>query len=377
MTLATPPIVAAVLLAAGLCLSARPVAAATPRGAAGDSNRVEFKAGEMSRQTSSGSAALRNGGNPEIRMLVWYPAASSEAELPVDAGSPVFQAGAVSAKAPFADGLRHPLVLLSHGFGGTGRQMTWLGTAMARAGYVAVAVDHPGTNGIDGITAQGAYAPWERAGDLSAALDLVLGDPALASHVDRDRVGVAGFSMGGFAAALIVGASADFGNFTAFCQGPQRDAICNRQVEFALDYAQRGTVLDTPAMAEIRGREKADWRDPRVKAAFLIDPALGPALSVTSLRQVRVPVTVIYGSADAIAPPGSNALLIGDSIPGAALMALQDVGHYDFLSECSQTARRQGLIYCQDGAGTTRRETHRRAAAAAIEFFDAALHVGK
>src|SRR5206468_9999546 len=115
-----------------------------------------------------------------------------------------------------------------------------------------------------------------------AALDLVLGDPALASHVDRDRVGVAGFSMGGFAAALVVGASADFGNFTAFCQGPQRDAICNKQVEFALDYAQRDTVLDVPAMAEIRAREKADWRDPRIKAAFLIDPALGPALSVAS-----------------------------------------------------------------------------------------------
>jgi predicted dienelactone hydrolase len=375
MTLATPPIVAAVLLAAGLCLSTRPAAAAALPGPASDATRVEFKAGELSRQTSSRSAALRNGGNPAIRMLVWYPAASSEPEFPVDAGSPVFLAGAVSGKAPFADGLRHPLVLLSHGFGGTARQMTWLGTALARAGYLAVAVDHPGTNGIDGITAQGAYAPWERAGDLSAALDLVLGDPALASHVDRDRVGVAGFSMGGFAAALIVGARVDFGNFTAFCQGPRRDAICNKQVEFPLDYAQRDTVLDGPAMTEIRGREKADWRDKRIKAALLIDPALGPALGVASLRQVRVPVTVIYGTADAIAPPRSNALLIGDSIPGVALIPLENVGHYDFLSECSETASRQGLIYCKDGPGTTRRETHRRAAAAAIEFFDGALKV--
>jgi hypothetical protein len=68
-------------------------------------------------------------------------------------------------------------------------------------------------------------------------------------------------------------------------------------------------------------------------------------------------------------------LLIGDSIPGAALIPLENVGHYDFLSECSETASRQGLIYCKDGAGTTRRETHRRAAAAAIEFFDGALKV--
>jgi len=376
MTFASCPIAATVLLAAALCLSARPVAAAALPGSASDATRVEFKAGEMARQSSSRSAALRNGGNAQIRMLLWYPAASSEAELPVDAGSPVFVAGTVAAKVPFADDLRHPLVLLSHGFGGTARQMTWLGAALARAGYVAVAVDHPGTNGIDGITAQGAYAPWERASDLSAALDLVLGDPALASHVDRDRVGVAGFSMGGFAAALIAGARADFGSFTAFCQSPRRDAICNKQVEFALDYAQRGPVLDAPAMAEIRGREKSDWRDTRIKAAFLIDPALGPALSAASLRQIRVPITVIYGTADTIAPPPSNALLIGNSIPGAALIPLQDVGHYDFLSECSKAARRQGVIYCQDGMGTTRQETHRRAAAAAIEFFDSALQAG-
>jgi predicted dienelactone hydrolase len=313
-------------------------------------------------------------------MLVWYPAATAEAELPVGVGSsqtPVFLPGVVAREAPPADGPRHPVVLLSHGFGGTARQMTWLGTALARAGYVAVAVDHPGTNGIDGITAQGAYSPWERAGDLRAALDLVLADPALASHVDRERVGVAGFSMGGFTAALLVGARADFGNFTAFCRGPQRDAICDKQVEFPLDYSQRDAVLAAPAMAEIRGREKADWRDGRVKAAFLIDPALGPGLGGESLRHVQVPVAVIYGTADAIAPPRSNALLIGGSIPGAALVPLQEVGHYDFLSECSETARRQGLVYCKDGAGTTRRETHQRAAAAAIEFFGAALRAGK
>lgn len=370
MTIASHPLFGSALIAACLCLVAAPVAAALPASAASP-----FKAGEMARQTSSRSAGLRNHANPGIRLLVWYPVAASEVEQPLDAGSPVFLAGAVAAKAPFADQSQHPVVLLSHGFGGTARQMTWLGTALARAGYVAVAVDHPGTNGIDGITTQGAYAPWERVGDLVAALDLVLGDPAITPHIDSNRVGVAGFSMGGFTAALIVGARTDFSNFNAFCRSPKRDAICEKQAEFPLDYTQMRQALAGPAMAEIRDREEADLRDRRVKAAFLIDPALGPAIGVASLGQVQVPVTVIYGTADAIAPPGSNALRIGSSIPGATLVPLTNVGHYDFLSECSDAARQGGLVYCSDGAGTTRRETHERTSAAAIEFFDAALHV--
>ena len=46
--------------------------------------------------------------------------------------------------APFAtDNIRQPVLLLSHGFGGTARIMGWFGIAMARAGYIVIAVDHP------------------------------------------------------------------------------------------------------------------------------------------------------------------------------------------------------------------------------------------
>ena len=48
------------------------------------------------------------------------------------------------------------MILLSHGFGGTARIMGWLGIPLARAGYVVIAVDHPGDNAIDPITVAGA-----------------------------------------------------------------------------------------------------------------------------------------------------------------------------------------------------------------------------
>src|SRR5580704_8483569 len=148
-----------IALAAALALHS-PASAATP-----------LTAGERHLTTTTASAAVRNHGNGTLRITLWYPATAPDQEADIGPpGGAIFVTGRVAADAPFADDARHPLILVSHGFGGTARNMTWLGAALARAGYVVVAVDHPGTNGIDGVTAEGAYAPWERAGDLRAAL---------------------------------------------------------------------------------------------------------------------------------------------------------------------------------------------------------------
>ncbi|KAG1240655.1 hypothetical protein G6F61_014151 [Rhizopus arrhizus] len=80
--------------------------------------------------------------------------------------------------------------------------MGWLGTALARAGYLVIAVDHPGNNGADPMTLPGSVLSWLRADDLRAALAAVQADPVLGAHVDRSRLGVVGFSAGGYTALL-------------------------------------------------------------------------------------------------------------------------------------------------------------------------------
>ena len=72
------------------------------------------------------------------------------------------------------------------------------GTALARAGYVAAAVNHPGNNPIDGYTVAGFTLWWERARDLSAVIDGMLADPTLMTRIDAERIGAAGFSLGGY-----------------------------------------------------------------------------------------------------------------------------------------------------------------------------------
>jgi predicted dienelactone hydrolase len=333
-----------------------------------------FTAGERRLATTSPTAAVRNHGDAAMRLIIWYPASAPEAEVNVGSpDSPIFIAGAVARDASFADMARHPLILLSHGFGGSARQMTWLGAALARHGYVAVAVDHPGTNSIDGITDAGAYAPWAWAADLRAALDFALNRPELAQHIDSDRIGVAGFALGGYASLLAVGARSDFGRFVAFCEGPYRDAMCNTHFEYPLDYHRRAEVLARPGMQALAAEESSDLSDPRIRALFLIAPAFVEALDPASLSRIRVPVGIVLGADDPIAPAATNGELAARLISGARLRALPGVAHYDFLSKCGPAGFRVVAPLCADGRGATRAQTHAVTEAAGIAFFDAAL----
>jgi predicted dienelactone hydrolase len=334
---------------------------------------ASLTAGEAARTATTPSAAARNHGDATLPILVWYPATAAETEFDMGPpGHPIFLTGRVAAGAPFADEARHPLILMSHGFGGVARQMTWLGAPLARHGYIVVAVDHPGTNGRDGVTAEGASAPWERAGDLTAALNLVLADAALSPHIDTSRIGVAGFSMGGFTAALEAGARPDFDHFRMFCKSSERDAICDPQLEFPQKF-NPGEILAQPEMRDIAARQANDFRDPRIKAAFLIAPALGQALDQPSLSRIHIPVEIVLGAADPIAPPKTNGEFLAHVIPAARLTVLPGVGHYDFLSECGPAGTRLAKPLCTDGIGTIRAQTHTTTLTEAIAFFDRTL----
>ena len=336
-----------------------------------------FTAGERRLATTSPTAAARHHGDATLRLIIWYPASEPEAQAIVGPpGSPIFVRGNVATDAPFADVVRHPLILLSHGFGGSARQMTWLGAALARHGYVAVAVDHPGANSNDGISDAGAYAPWAQATDLRAALDFALDQPELARHIDSARVGVAGFALGGYASLLAVGARSDFSHFAGFCEGPGRDAMCNTHFEYPLDYHRRAEVLARPGLEALAAGESSDFGDPRMKAVFLVAPAFMEALDPASLSRVRAPVGIVLGATDPIAPAATNGQLAARLIPGARLRVLPGVGHYDFLSVCGPGGFKEVAPLCVDGAGATRTQTHAVTEAAAIAFFDTALGGG-
>ncbi|MFE0358652.1 alpha/beta hydrolase family protein [Streptomyces nigra] len=117
-------------------------------------------------------------------------------------------------------GERLPVVLLSHGGGYTNYVSSNRGFApltdfWAAHGLVVVQPTHLSSKSL-GLprTAPDARAFWEsRVQDLTAVLDhfdlIEAAVPGLAGRVDRDRVAVAGHSMGGQTASMLLGASVE------------------------------------------------------------------------------------------------------------------------------------------------------------------------
>ena len=312
-----------------------------------------------------------------LETTVWYPAVETAVETRQVIGAPdapLFEAGLSMPHAAFAPSLEKlPLVLLSHGTGGSAEQMAWLGTALARAGFVAAAVDHPGNNSHAAVTAEGFALWWERATDLSEVLDGLLADAELGPHIDRDRIGAAGFSLGGYTVLELGGARTDVAAFFDLCHKQTDDAVCHVPEMRGLGTPEQILVTVRKTSGESLARSGDNYRDPRISAVFAVAPALGFTLTAESLRAMRVAVEVVVGAADPIAPAAENADLIHRSVRGARETVLPGVGHYTFLDTCTPQGKQQIPMYCVDGPGVDREAVHLQVDGLAVQFFGRTL----
>jgi predicted dienelactone hydrolase len=128
-------------------------------------------------------------------VAIWYRRSTGGTQTAY-AENPVFRGVEAFTDAEPAAGL-HPVVLFSHGMGGTDRAQAWLASALADRGAIVVMVNHPGSTWGDHDMARGVRH-WTRAADLSRALDMLMDDPDLGPHLDLTRVMAAGFSFGGW-----------------------------------------------------------------------------------------------------------------------------------------------------------------------------------
>ncbi len=330
--------------------------------------------GERHLVAHEASAALRNASHSdELRITIWYPASAQAVEAPLDVGppdKPLFTSGSAAANADFEDARPRPLILLSHGFGGTARIMAWFGTALARHGYVVIAVDHPGNNGRDPMTVGGAVLYWERPGDLKTALEKAKSDPTIGPHLDLDRVGAAGFSAGGFTTLVEAGVRVDFDRLLRFCDAHPDDGICAPQKEFQYSRSDAAAFFAEPAGASELAHVKDDLSIPGVKAAFVMAPGIVQSLDPESLKRLQIPVAILLGDADKVAPPATNGRVAAALIPGAKLTVLPRVGHYDFLAECTPAGDAAVPVCPTD---VPRAATHKAAIDGALALFGATL----
>ena len=319
----------------------------------------------------------RGAQHQELRVTVWYPAAENAVETqqvigPADA--PLFLAGKAAEHAAMAPALdKWPLVVLSHGTGGSALQMAWLGTSLARAGYVVAAVNHPGNNSLEPYTAEGFVLWWERATDLSEVIDGMLADEEFGPKIDRDRIGAAGFAIGGYTVLALGGTRADISVIVDLCRKQPDAPVCHlpEMKEMGTPEQMLGAVRKTSGVSLARSNES--YVDPRVHAILAIAPAVGMTLTPDSLKAMRVPVLIVVGSGDPIAPPKENADLIRSHDHRARETVLPNIAHYTFLDTCTAAGKKQLDVFCTDPPGVDREAAHTEVSDMAVNFFDREL----
>ncbi len=303
--------------------------------------------GERHLVVTQPSAAVRNAdASPTLKATIWYPAEPTAQTASRDvgpAGDPDLLIGQVAPDAPFASARRYPILLFSHGFNGSAQTTAWFGLALARAGYVVISVDHPGNNLVDPQTPGGALLWWLRADDLKVALAAVAKDPALGAHVDPQRVGIAGWSMGGLTALLAVGGIFDGRLFDQFCATHTAKACPPAAALPLFDPAKPGYP---PVLQALIAHMGDDRSIPAAKAAFVMAPAPVIAIAPQSLGTIKVPVTLIVGSEDVIATPDIGAALAASLIPHATLVVVPGATHTSFFALCSEAGLKAKYLDC-------------------------------
>jgi predicted dienelactone hydrolase len=302
-----------------------------------------------------------DGGRPLNYMLI-YPAAPDKAATPFK----VFLSTKLRLykDAPFAaDGVKHPLVMFSHGAGGNGSGYAWFGEYLASHGYIVAMVYHYRANTFDSSALYVRNRIWQRPRDISLHIAHLLQHKDWGPHIHPNQIGVAGHSQGGFTALWMGGAKVNPDLFLAYQRGWK-----NNQVVPA--YLREQMRLDPgPAV---------DMRDGRVKAAFAMAPGdiQGFGMDAAGLRQLKIPAYIIVGAADTATPPKENAEFAAKYIPHAQLDVLQgQVSHEIFGNECDQVGRDNYPDACVDGPGVDRAKLHDYIGNAALKFFDTNLGV--
>ena len=310
---------------------------------------------------------------------IWYPAKAGSVEEQRWVGPPDAPIASAGKAAPDADlsvsPAKFPLILVSHGSGGSAPMMAWLGTRLAAEGYVAAAVNHPGNNALEPYTTRG-FVEWsERATDLSRVLDAILADRKFGERIDQSRIGAAGFSLGGFTVIELAGGIGTLDSFRAFCGSPHADAMCQDQLEFPhLGAWATITYFVSPGLRTSIANSHSSHRDSRIRAVFAIAPALGPAFAPETLEKISLPVEIVAGADDPIVPVGSSARYFADHIPHAKLTLYPGgVGHYTFLGTCTENGKKIRPAICNDATGVDRTAIHEQTAKTAAEFFNAQL----
>lgn len=252
-------------------------------------------------------------------MLVMYPTIAQE--RPEQLGPFTLS---VARDAPVLEG-EHPLVLISHGRGGSPSTHRELAHHLATRGFVVGVPEHPFDNRNDQTFTNRIECLVRRPRDIALAADWFFERGPLAANVKQGSFSMIGHSIGGYTALAVAG----------------------------------GVPTSLPHQSADRQAKRLEVaHDPRLKALVLLAPATPWFRLPGSLSQVHAPILMIASYHDEHCPYFYMCQLVLDGVPDPARVdarLVEDAGHYSFLSPWPESMRSPALPPSMDPPGFDRR----------------------
>lgn len=247
-----------------------------------------------------------------FNVLVQYPTAESSAPR---AFGPYTMDVCINAK--FLEG-GFPLVIISHGNGGSHLLYRTISTHLAKNGFIVAMVEHYGNNRNNNELENTEENLILRPKHISLTIDKLLTDSFFSEHIIEDKIAVIGHSMGGYTALALAG---------------------------GIPRTREGEKIETTP-------------DQRIKAIVLLAPGAGWFMN--GLDNVTIPILMLTAEHDHITPAW-NAETVLQSVPDKSLVTFRQIanaGHCSFLSPFPESMRNPKFLPSTDPEGFEREKFH-------------------
>jgi len=148
--------------------------------------------------------------DPAVRGAVWYPCAETPAAVDLGNFTKLFGITVTGAKDAPITGYMLPLVVVSHGRRSHIVMHHDLAETLADGGFIVAAINHAGDNYFDQSRSAELSVMLQRPTEIKRLIDFMLTASPLAATIDRERIGVFGFSRGGHTGLALLGANPDW-----------------------------------------------------------------------------------------------------------------------------------------------------------------------
>jgi predicted dienelactone hydrolase len=211
-----------------------------------------------------------------------------------------------------------PLILISHGNGGSPLLYRTISTHLVKNGYIVAMIEHFGNNRNNNELENTNANLINRPKHISLTIDFLLSDNSINKNIVQDKIGIIGHSMGGYTALALAG---------------------------GVPRTREGLVVDVSP-------------DSRIRVIVLLAPGTGWFMN--ALDKVTVPILLLTAEHDTVTPKW-NAEIVINHIPDKSLITFREIenaGHFSFLSPFPAAMKNVNFLPSNDPVGFYREKFH-------------------